>query len=78
MRTEEEMFQLIMDVAKQEEHIRAVGMVGSRTNVISGLSVGCVFLPVKISRPKIKRIQKPKLTMDKLVIFNQCMKHPSL
>lgn len=33
MRTEEEMFQLIMDVAKQEEHIRAVGMVGSRTNV---------------------------------------------
>lgn len=24
MRTEEEMFQLIMDVAKQEEHIRAV------------------------------------------------------
>ena len=27
MRTEE-MFQLIMDVAKQEEHIRAVGMVG--------------------------------------------------
>lgn len=32
MRTEE-MFQLIMDVAKQEEHIRAVGMVGSRTNV---------------------------------------------
>ena len=33
MRTEEEMFQLIMDVAKQEEHIRAVGMVGSRTNM---------------------------------------------
>ena len=32
MRTEEEMFQLIMDVAKQEEHIRA-GNGGSRTNV---------------------------------------------
>ncbi|MGC3593187.1 aminoglycoside 6-adenylyltransferase, partial [Enterococcus faecalis] len=29
MRTEEELFQLILDVAKQEEHIRAVGMVGS-------------------------------------------------
>ncbi|MGF7060634.1 hypothetical protein HNR33_004326 [Brassicibacter mesophilus] len=32
MRTEQEMFDLIINVAKQDERIRAVYMNGSRTN----------------------------------------------
>ena len=32
MRTEQEMMDLIMDVAKKDERIRAVYMNGSRTN----------------------------------------------
>lgn len=32
MRTEEEMFQMILEIAKQDERIRAVYLNGSRTN----------------------------------------------